>query len=170
MPDAPAPNTDNTVALAAHADDSYCALCRRCQMRKKLERRLATRRRGASGRGAEHATAVPRDERPIAELLDYIGADESATNRPSRKARRKRAAAMRRRALAEKDNVVMGAESVGCGSCESENGAEEARVVEGNPSRIEFEYEDEDVDREVEEFRRLLEAAHINRPAVELSR
>ena len=209
MPDAPCPTTDNTVALAAHGDDSYCALCRRCQMRKKLERRLATRRRGTTThKSAEHEgiASAPRDERPIAELLDYIGADDpnesgGVNGRPGRKARRKRAAAMRRRALAEKDNVVVVANTtpstsedggVGCGSCDNDDSNSmststrttptavatnelqlhhvASKFDEGNSNNNTFDYDydvyDEDVDREVEEFRRLLEAAHANRREV----
>lgn len=98
--------TSDPVATAAHSDDSYCALCRRCQMRKKLEKRLAMRRSPDCEHDDERTTLPPppRDERSITELLDYIGERAPTPARPAgRRARRKRAAAMRRRALADAD-------------------------------------------------------------------
>lgn len=114
-------------AADAHADDSYCALCRRCQMRKKLERRLAARKCGdvydgddaamgavavgaflegriGAGVGAGGGGRPGREEgdhRSLDELLEFIdGPEAQGKGSGVRKGRRKRAAAaaLRKRA------------------------------------------------------------------------
>lgn len=156
----------------AHGDDSYCALCRRCQMRKKLERRLAMRRAPDSDEHDSQDSPPPRDERSITELLDYIGERGGAPARATgRRARRKRAAAVRRQALAEQHSRK------GRVSRDSRPGspsilaarhplAEDCCAAHDFDSDVDDDDDeqsfDDPVDREVEEFRRLLEAAHVN--------
>lgn len=106
LPESPAAPTLADGAPDAHGDDSYCALCRRCQMRKKLERRLAAKKEGpppalspahassATGRLTTASAALcgtatgPPDDAPLDELLLYIGADAAPGSAP--RARRKR--------------------------------------------------------------------------------
>lgn len=102
----------------SHADDSYCALCRRCQMRKKLERRLAAKKGPpyndqptlppaiatsasalvSSSQSATHSHAqhVVQDNRSIDELLHYIGESETEPTKSGKKTRRKRATGARK--------------------------------------------------------------------------
>lgn len=177
-----------------HDGDGYCALCRRCQMRKKLERRLASRRGRSDETGVEAPPA--EDHRPINELLSFIGAESAsgASGRTpgNRRARRKRAAALRRRAMASTETKRAGAvddgdaegdgdgdaspDSSSCFQCSSDDSAAPPPASTGmgtgtvkcqgskrTPTTL-FEYEDledEEIDRQVEEFRRLLESAHV---------
>ena len=89
-----------------HADDSYCALCRRCQMRKKLERRLAAKKGLMSPYGGDElATVSPQarqDDRSLDELLDYIG-EGSDRSKHAKKQRKKRTTAARKRNTASAD-------------------------------------------------------------------
>jgi hypothetical protein len=89
----------------AHADDSYCALCRRCQMRKKLERRLQAKKDAppqdvagaapasaaavAPHAGLARVEAAPAYAASVDELLLYIGGDGGSAGRGRRKRRAK---------------------------------------------------------------------------------
>lgn len=128
---APLSPTSSAATVEPHGDDGYCALCRRCQMRKRLERRRAQRKGladpsdripgdyiGESGRSQTciassssrptALTQIPRaDQRPIEELLEFIGEDPK-----SRKSnRRKRPARVRRLPPNAQSDTAMSQES-----------------------------------------------------------
>lgn len=206
-------STSSPLQQQQHSDDSYCALCRRCQMRKKLEKRLAERNSnannsnnnnrnigtaatgagaGAGKNGNGNDNGLVGDERSISELLDYIeaGATTNSQNARGSRARRKRAAALKRRQLARSAEegtrkrrvpaVVAESSSAGstssnahddidniddaCLSCD--HGTEEhaiSNIPSGDDDDTDSAYGyDDDTDRQVEEFRRLLEAAHVH--------
>lgn len=75
------------IAAASAADDGYCSLCRRCQMRRKLEKRLQKKK------DEEDDVCIVEDvedERTIEEIMEFIGEDNSKSRKRRRRRRRKR--------------------------------------------------------------------------------
>jgi hypothetical protein len=98
-PAAPPPSLTDGAAPDPHADDSYCSLCRRCQMRKKLERRLAAKKdSGALAPPALAGHAHATDQPSLDELLQFIG-DDKPPGASRRLRNKKRSAVAAARAL-----------------------------------------------------------------------
>ena len=68
---------------AVTMSEGFCSLCRRCQMRKRLERRLAKKKLEEDEASVEGAAS---DERSIEEIMQFIG---EAAAKPRRRRRRR---------------------------------------------------------------------------------
>ena len=78
---------NSLLAAAAAAEDGYCSLCRRCQMRRKLEKRLQQKKLEEDDDSPVQEVA---DERTIKEIMEFIGEDTGKGKRRKRRRRRKR--------------------------------------------------------------------------------
>lgn len=151
--------------------DDYCALCRRCQLRKKLERRLAQRQALVNSTESDEPVL---DDRPIDDLLRFIGGRVPVERRKSRRRRSGAHARSEHRAQVTQQHTPSSVLDVPSAAHKDVQPVPvpvsvpvAVEVVENSHKvRCSLDWEmsreeEEAIDREVEAFRRLLESAHI---------